>query len=294
METPQGPVAVDTGFIVYNELNYPNLSALFRHLSVATDPTEMSFALSLENGAYEYAGSGLGGFFGQRTNLFKPRHWRLLRDVARFFDTAHDHVAHACDEMTLGAFLEQESYSRAFIEDHIVPMGAAIWSTSMNEMLDFPAPQLHRFLRQSRHAAVSRQTRLAHGFRRQPALCRKTGEGRRVRVSCRQWRGAYRPPSDYVHVADAQGVIRPFDHAVIATHADQALGMLDTPSALEENLLGSFSYQANRAVLHRDPRWMPRRRRLWSSWNYLKAHKGADTDLCVSYWMNRFSPCDQC
>ena len=287
VETPQGHVAVDTGFIVYNELNYPNLSALFRHLSVATDPTEMSFALSLENGAYEYAGSGLGGFFGQRTNLFKPHHWRLLRDVARFFDTAHDHVAHACDEITLGAFLEQESYSRAFIEDHIVPMGAAIWSTSMNEILDFPARSFIDFY--ANHGMLQ--------FRDRPAWRTVSGGSRRYVEKLAKdagfefhvGNGVERivRHQDYVHVADAQGVIRPFDHAVIATHADQALGMLDTPSALEENLLGSFSYQANRAVLHRDPRWMPRRRRLWSSWNYLKARKGADTDLCVSYWMNR-------
>ncbi len=287
VETSQGPVPVDTGFIVYNERNYPNLTALFRHLSVATDPTEMSFALSLENGAYEYAGSGLGGFFGQRTNLFKPRHWRLLRDVARFFRTAHDHVARAGDETTLGAFLQREGCSRAFVEDHIVPMGAAIWSTSMNEMLAFPARSFVDFY--ANHGMLQ--------FRDRPAWRTVSGGSRSYVEKLAKdagfefylGNGVKRivRHQGYVHVSDAQGAIRPFDHAVIATHADQALRMLEAPSPLEENLLGSFSYQTNRAVLHRDPRWMPRRRRLWSSWNYLKARKGADTDLCVSYWMNR-------
>ncbi|WP_321503566.1 FAD-dependent oxidoreductase [Breoghania sp.] len=287
VSTENGPVAVDTGFIVYNELNYPNLTALFRHLGVVTDPTEMSFALSLNKGTYEYAGSGLGGFFGQRSNLFKPRHWQLLSDIARFFKTASEDVARLPQNTTLGAFLKEGGYSTSFVEDHIVPMGAAIWSTNMQGMLDFPARSFVDFY--ANHGMLQ--------FSERPAW-RTVSGGSRNYVSklvadagfeTLKGTGAariVRHPT-YVHVTDTNGVSRAFDHVVVATHADQALKLIDAPDPMEERLLGAFSYQDNLAVLHRDPRWMPRRKRLWSSWNYLKTDHGSETELCVSYWMNR-------
>ncbi|MCX2721358.1 NAD(P)/FAD-dependent oxidoreductase [Roseibium salinum] len=285
--TPEGNVGVDTGFIVYNERNYPNLVALFAHLGVETDKTEMSFALSSNGGAYEYAGSGLGGFFGQRRNVARTSHWKLLNDISRFFRTAQQRAAATSPEIALGTFLDREGFSPAFIENHILPMGAAIWSTTMSEMLEFPARSFIDFYanhgmlqfqnrpqwRSVRGGSRSYVNRLVEdgGFE----ILLETGASRIVRHP------------GYVHVADNRGALRPFDHVVVATHADQALGLLEGPDAAETNLLGSFSYQRNRAVLHRDSRWMPRRKRLWSSWNYIKKNKGADTGLCVTYWMNR-------
>lgn len=137
IETANGTLAVDTGFIVYNAQTYPNLTALFDHLNVATEPTEMSFALSLNNGRYEYAGSGFGGFFGQTRNLLRPRHWRLLSDISRFFRTAEARATNYPANTALGTFLTREGYSQAFIDDHIVPMGAAIWSTVMTVFGNF-------------------------------------------------------------------------------------------------------------------------------------------------------------
>ncbi len=286
-ETPEGRIAVDTGFIVYNERNYPNLSALFRHLDVATEPTEMSFALSLDAGAYEYAGSGFNGFFGQRSNLARPHHWRLLQDLSRFFRTAPKHVEQYPSATTLGAFLQQEGYSEQFIQNHIVPMGAAIWSTSMAGMLGFPARSFVNFY--ANHGMLQ--------FRERPAWRTVTG-GSRCYVERIVNDGGFevqrnvpirrvvRHP-DYVHIVDGRGVVRPFDHAVIATHADQALKLLDDPTPLEAGHLGKFSYQPNQAVLHRDPCWMPTRKRLWSSWNYLKSGGDFEGSLCVTYWMNR-------
>ncbi|PTW54329.1 putative NAD/FAD-binding protein [Breoghania corrubedonensis] len=287
VDTLDGRIAVDTGFIVYNERNYPNLVALFRHLGVASCETQMSFALSLQDGAYEYAGAGLGGFFGQRRNLARASHWRLLRDISRFFETAQKKVAACPPDMTLGAFLTREDYSQTFVDDHIVPMGAAIWSTSMTEMLDFPARSFVDFY--ANHGMLQ--------FKDRPNWRTVTG-GSRNYVHRLVQDGDFEICHDnaikrvvrhpgYVHIVDAQGAIRPFDHVVMATHADQALAMIEAPTPREERLLGSFSYQANRAVLHRDPRWMPRRKRLWSSWNYLKRDEGAESELCVTYWMNR-------
>ena len=285
--TPEGLVAVDTGFIVYNAPNYPNLTALFDHLGVASEDTEMSFALSLGGGAYEYAGSGFGGFFGQPRNLARVGHWRLLRDIAKFFRTARSRVDLYPAATPLGTFLKREGYSQEFISDHIAPMGAAIWSTGMQRMLAFPARSFVDFY--GNHGMLQ--------FRRRPAWRTVTG-GSRQYVARLVGDGGFEVQTgnaarrvvrhqNYVHIADGRGVVRPFDQVVIATHADQALRLLDEPDALEQRLLGSFGYQTNRAVLHRDARFMPRRKGLWSSWNYLKTGEGEDASLCVTYWMNR-------
>ncbi len=287
VETPEGTVGIDTGFIVYNELNYPNLTAFFRHLGVVTEPTEMSFALSLDGGAYEYAGSGFTGFFGQYRNLINPAHWQLLRDVSRFFKTAPDRVRDVPSDMTLGDFLSLEGYSAAFVHDHIVPMGAAIWSTPMADMLRFPVRSFVNFY--ANHGMLQ--------FRGRPAWRTVTGGSRnyvdRV-VSDGGFEVVRGAPVErvarnehYVHISDARGVIRPFDHVVIAAHADQALDMLDEPHPLEALHLGRFGYEENLALLHTDTRWMPRRKRLWSSWNYLKSGPGHEERLSLTYWMNR-------
>lgn len=287
VETSSGRIAVDTGFIVYNTHNYPNLCALFRQLGVETEPTEMSFALTLDQGAYEYAGAGINGFFGQRRNLWRPRHWRLLNDISRFFRSARSRIQRYPEAITLGSFLTQEEYSDGFIRDHIIPMGAAIWSTPMEEMLEFPARSFIDFY--ANHGMLQ--------FRQRPAWRTVTSGSRsyvqrviedgRFEVQGRnQVQRVVRHP-DFVHIVDARGVVRPFDHAVIATHADQALRLLDKPSKPESEYLGKFSYQRNQAVLHRDPRWMPKRKRLWSSWNYLKSGSESEGSLCLTYWMNR-------
>ena len=285
--TPDGAIGVDTGFIVYNELNYPNLTAFFRHLGIVTQPTEMSFALSLDGGAYEYAGNGFAGFFGQRRNIVKPGHWRLLRDISRFFKTAPDRIDGFPPETTLGDFLVQEDYSDEFVRNHIVPMGAAIWSTPMAGMLGFPARSFINFY--ANHGMLQ--------FRDRPDWRTVTGGSRQYvnRLVADggfevQWgTGVQRVVrhNSYAHIADTRGVVRPFDHVVIATHADQALKMLDEPNELESRLLAKFAYEPNRAVLHHDPRWMPKRKRLWASWNYLKKGPGLDSHLCLTYWMNR-------
>lgn len=290
VETPDGPIAVDTGFIVYNEANYPNLTALYDHLGVETHPTDMTFALSMNNGGYEYSGSGMNGLFGQRRNVVNLRHWQLLSDLTRFFRNAQQQVAGYPDSISLGQFLLNERYSKAFVQDHIVPMGAAIWSTSIAEMLNYPARSFVDFY--ANHSLLELGNRPAwrtvkDGSRKYVERMIADGgfEIQRGNGACR----ISRHPA-FVHITDERGVSRPFDHAVVATHADQALGLLDQPDALETRLLERFTYQKNTAVLHRDARWMPRRKRLWSSWNYLKQGDAANGELCVTYWMNQLQP----
>jgi uncharacterized protein len=142
---PSGPIAVDTGFIVYNELNYPNLTALFAHLGVETQKSEMSFTASLRGGDLEYSGSNLVGLFGQRRNLVRPRFWRMLRDVLRFYGEAPELLAAGAASLSLGAYLEREGYSAAFVDDHLLPMAAAIWSTDTATMREHPAQAFVHF-----------------------------------------------------------------------------------------------------------------------------------------------------
>jgi uncharacterized protein len=279
---------VDMGFIVYNTASYPNLIALFDTLDVATAPTNMSFAVSRNNGAYEYSGSGFGGVFGQRRNLANPRHWRMVSDILRFFRAAPA-VLNGPD-LTLGNYLAAHRYSDAFIEDHILPMAAAIWSMPKTQALEFPAKAFVRFF--ANHGLLQARNRpewrtVAGGSRTYVDAIRatlpggvRTGSG--VAAVTRSDMGCT--------VIDGKGAQNLFDHVVIAAHADDALALLTDASADERRLLGAFRYTANRAVLHDDPRFMPKRRAVWASWNYLDKGRDDTAAPSVTYWMNRLQP----
>jgi predicted NAD/FAD-binding protein len=288
VRAPEGERPVDTGFIVYNTQSYPNLIAFFDELGVPTAPTNMSFAVSLGDGAYEYSGTGAHGLFGQLSNLAKPAHWRMAADILRFFREARELAATDDDHgLSLGAWLAARGYSEAFVERHILPMGAAIWSTPTREILTFPALAFARFF--SNHGLLQVKGRppwrtvdggsrvyVAEAVKRSGATV-IAGNGAR-RLLRRE---------DGVDVGLADGTTRQFDHVVIAAHADDALAMLADADPLERGTLGLFRYVPNRAVLHTDPSLMPRRRRLWSSWNFIGTEDGR---LAVSYWMNRLQP----
>lgn len=283
-------VPVDTGFIVYNEASYPNLVALFDALGVPTSPSRMSFAASLDGGRYEYSGSGVGGLFGQTSNLMRPSHWRMTADIFRFFRESKALLAIDGDDgPSLGDYLGSKRYSRAFIDRHILPMAAAIWSTPSAEVMRFPVASFVRFF--ANHGLLQ--------ARNQPIWRTVTG-GSRVYVEriLADMRGRIALGSAITRIErNTRGVrVRTqsedahFDACVIATHADQALSLLADPDGDERRLLGAFSYQSNRAVLHRDASLMPRRRRLWSSWNYLGRGAGQEQTLSLTYWMNNLQP----
>jgi hypothetical protein len=277
---------IDTGFIVYNESTYPNLTALFRHLDVATKPSEMSFAASLDGGRLEYSGSSLAGLFAQKRNLVSPRFWTMLREILRFFRQAPRDLG-SIGEATLDAYLEASRFGPALREDFLYPMAAAIWSTPAAEVGAYPAESFIRFFQN-------------HGLLRaigQP-IWRTVAGGAQVYVE-RMLRGvsgdirvgspvrSLRRRDDGVTVIDDKGEADSFDHVVIGAHADQALAMLDGPTARERECLGAFRYIPNHAVLHTDARAMPRARRAWSSWNYMSISHGESRSLSVTYWMNR-------
>ena len=284
VDTGSGPV--DTGFIVYNEMTYPNLTALFRHLGVATKPSEMSFAVSLDGGHLEYCGANLLGLFAQPRNLVRARFWSMLHDLLRFYRNAPRDAANL-GTLTLDEYLDAGGYGAAFRDDHLYPMAAAIWSTPAAQIGKYPAVGFIRFC--ANHGLLRLTGRpiwrtveggsRAYVARLTQQFVDRIAVGRGVR-RVRRVPGA-------VDIDDAQGRTERFDHAVVATHADQALRILADPGRDERQLLGGFSYNRNLAILHSDPLLMPRRRATWSSWNYISRRAGDMNRLFVTYWLNR-------
>ncbi|KAB1115124.1 NAD(P)/FAD-dependent oxidoreductase [Neorhizobium galegae] len=292
-ESPNGPVAVDTGFIVYNETTYPNLTALFRTLEVPTTISDMSFAVSLNGGAFEYSGGTGSGLFAQKTNLVRPRFWSMMRDLLRFYRNAPRDLA-VMGSVSLDDYLNRNGYGRAFRDDHLYPMAAAIWSTPAMEVGSYPAAGFIKFC--SNHGLLELWNRpvwrtVKGGSREYVArLSRRFAD--RIRLSTPVEAIRRRPGS--VEIRDSQGRVSVFDDVVIATHADQALRMLGDANDEERRILGAFRYSCNEAVLHGDTAVMPKRRAAWSSWNYVadtRADTGnGPTQPSITYWMNRLQP----
>ncbi|MEO7222382.1 MAG: FAD-dependent oxidoreductase [Devosia sp.] len=294
VNTGETETAVDTGFIVYNEHNYPNLTALFDHLGVATQASSMSFAASLDGGRLEYAGGGgPTGMFGQRSNTISLRFWLMLRDIGRFYHEAPKLVGRAdYEHLTLGEYLDRNGYTSAFIEDHLLPMGAAIWSTTAQQMRGYPLGAFVRFFvhhglldlvnrpkwRTVTGGSASYVKRLVGGIHDV-----RLGAGA---AQVHRERGG-------VTVIDTHGERSWFTDVVIATHANQALNLLADPDPAEASFLGAFDYTDNQAVLHRDTALMPQRQRVWSSWNYIgESSDSGERPLCVTYWMNKLQSLD--
>lgn len=283
---PGGEVAVDTGFIVYNESAYPNLTALYAHLGVPTKPSQMSFSVSLDGGALEYAGTDLRGLFAQRSNLVNARFWSMLRDLLRFYREA-PRDAPTIGLLPLDEYLDRGGYGRAFRDDHLYPMAAAIWSTPAATIGRYPTEAFVRFCSNHHLLTLSQRPlwRTVDGGSRE--YVRRMAQAIGAGVRGGRAAVAVLSDADGAQVATDDGQTpEHYDEVVIATHADQALRLLPDAGRDEARLLGAFAYSRNRAVLHSDPRLMPRRAAVWSSWNYLADRNRRDA-LCVSYWMNR-------
>ncbi len=280
-----GVHGVDTGFIVYNPPNYPNLCALFDHLDVATKMAPMTFSVSLDDGAYEYSGTRVGGLFGQPSTLLSLDHWRMLKDVLRFFRNAPGDARRLPLECTLGTYLAQEGYSTSFIRKHLAPMAGAIWSTPLDAMMDYPVRAFVSFFQNHGLLQISNrpQWRTVEGGSRSYVERMLQDGAFEVRLTT-PVRSIARSPGG-VRITDNCGEVCAFDHVVLATHADQSLRMLQDADRQETDLLQAFRYTDNLAVVHSDPALMPKRKSLWSSWNYIGRNDNSGA-LTVSYWMN--------
>lgn len=283
--TDEGPVPVDTGFIVFNNHNYPNLVGLFDHLGVRTEDTDMSFGVSIGPGNLEYEGS-LPGLLAQPGNLMKPDYWRMLADLVRFYRTARHRVADSSPDQSLGDFIAREGYGKPFLDQHLLPMAAAIWSCPVETMLAFPARSFIAFLENHRlmNFIDRPQWRTVSGGSRQ--YVSRIAETLQDRVHLNTTITAItRKAGGVVLSIKGEGDVW-FDKVILAGHADQMLPLISDAADDERNILGAFDFQPNRVLLHSDPVLMPQRRRAWASWSYLTRERIED-GLCVTYWMNR-------
>ncbi len=287
-------IPVDTGFIVYNDATYPNLIALFDHLGVPTKPSDMSFSVSLDRGRLEYAGDTLFSLFAQRRNLLRPGFYAMIADILRFFRRAERDAADpAFSNVTLGDYLDAKRYGERFRTEHLVPMGAAIWSSPMADIMAFPFTSFVRFF--SNHGLLKLTNRplwrTVDGGSRAYVARLTAAFADRIRLN-RPVDMVLRHPT-HVEVTSG-GETERFDQVVLACHGDHALELLGDADRAEERVLGGFRYQRNRAVLHRDPALMPRRRAAWASWNYLAgATRDPKAQVAVTYWMNRLQSIDR-
>jgi predicted NAD/FAD-binding protein len=287
VDAPERRIAIDTGFIVYNVASYPNFVALLSQLGVETTETDMSFAVSLDNGAYEYNGNGLLGVFAQRSNVVRLSHYRMIADILRFFKEAT--TLDADPTLSLGDWLRQRRYSRAFVDRHILPMAAAIWSAPVKDLSAFPAVAFARFF--ANHGLLQAtgrpRWRTVVGGSRTYVAKIAAALGTRIRLRIAATRIERSPAGASVTFSDGSCAI--FDDVVLAGHADEALSLLADATPHERAVLGAFRFMPNTAMLHTDISLLPKRRRAWAAWNYIDTGSGPNA-LCVSYWMNALQP----
>jgi predicted NAD/FAD-binding protein len=282
VDAADGPQEVDTGFIVFNEERYPSFVKLLRKLGVESQASSMSFSVSSEVDGLEYSNRSL---FAQRRNAVRPSFLRMIADIVRFNRSSRKLLLETNDSVLLGSFLEENRYSRAFIEDFLYPMGAAIWSADPLHMREFPARFFAQFFSNHRFLDVFGQPewRVIRGGSKR--YVEKLTAGFRDRIRTRTPVASIRRTKDHVLVTARDGAPEPFDEVVIATHGDQALAILEDATPDEREVLGSFRFQENVAVLHTDRRLMPRARNAWACWNaYVPLHpKGR---VALTYDMN--------
>ena len=294
------PVSVDIGFIVYNELNYPDLTALFAHLGVETVESCMSFAVTADAGRFEWKGGGVNwrktaeGLFAQRRNLLSPSYLWMLRDILTFNQqSVEDYAAGRLAGLTLGDYFKSRHFAPRLLTDYLAPMGAAIWSAPASEMLDFPAENFVAFFNNHRLLQYDRPVWRTVKGGSQRYVERLTAAFRdRMRLGCAVTSVERTPHGVVVH--DSHGRSDHYDHVVISAHSDQALAMLGDADPHERDILGAIGYAPNTVYLHRDERLMPRRKRAWASWNFLRWQR-RDTmanDVAVTYWMNNLQGID--
>jgi predicted NAD/FAD-binding protein len=290
VETPEGMVPVDTGFIVFNRRNYPLLTKLFEHLKVPVTKSDMSFGASIQNSWLEFGTQRMLGIFAQKRNLLRPAFWGMLLDILRFNKNAKRYLERDAS-ITLGQCLDELKMGRWFRHYFLLPMGACIWSTPLSQMLAFPAQSFIRFFdnhglltirNQSQWYTVVGGSKEYVGYLTLPfksCIRLNTSINSVKRVECG------------IRVIDSHGHVEQFDEVVFACHADQALRMLEKPTPEELNVLGSFRYQNNRMVLHSDLSFMPKKKAAWASWVYLsETREDKSHAVSLSYWMNLLQP----
>jgi predicted NAD/FAD-binding protein len=284
VDLPEGKIPVDTGFIVFNDWTYPNFISLMKEIGIEGKATEMSFSVKDEQKDFEYNGHTLNTLFAQRRNLVRPSFWLMLRDITRFNKEAKELLENNEDQLTLGDFLKERKYGNLFCDHYIIPMGAAIWSTSTEQMLHFPVKYFAHFF--ENHGLLNIVNRpqwyTISGGSQEYVKKLSSSFIDNIRLSTPVM-GIQRKPN-FVEIFSSAGK-ELFDEVVIACHSNQALQLLQDATILEKEILGLIPYQRNEAVLHQDVSLLPNRRKAWASWNYHLDHTQQET-VAVTYNMN--------
>ena len=283
IEQENNKYSVETGFIVLNDKNYPIFTSLLKHLNIGVNNSSMSFSVSVDKGQFEYSSSYIG-LLGQTKNIIDPKYWGMLRDINYFYNNALRDVKDCPDNETLGQFLKRFNYSNKFIDYHLVPMTASIWSCPTKSILNFPIKSLlvffenHKLLNiynRPKWSTVNKGSR-EYVKKIQSLLKGKIYTNAKVNKISKSKEGIR------VHYQDG---IKTFDKVILACHADQSSEILIENFSEEANLLKDFKYQKNTSILHSDINFMPKRKSVWSSWNYI-TETGNSGNLSITYWMN--------
>lgn len=278
------PIDVDVGFIVYNGLNYPNLTGFFDALNVETQPSDMSFAVSNPEG-FEWA-STTRGIFACKRNFFRPRFHRFWREILHFNDVAREELAAGrIGPESLGVWLDTHGFSRDVCQNYILPMGGAIWSTPPGQIMDYPALSFFNFF--NNHRLMHRERpkwRTVSGGSAQYVRKMRTLLGERLRLGEAVERISRVANRVLIELADGQKQV--FDDVIMATHSDTTRSLLNEDMEEERFLLNSVRYRPNRIYLHRDASYMPKRKAAWASWNVMD-DQSSEGAICLTYWMNR-------
>lgn len=281
----KGKLNIDTGFIVLNDRSYPNFISLLEELEVDIQKTEMSFSVKCEHSGLEYNGNNLDTLFAQRRNLFRPGFYRMIADILRFNREATEAINNTHSDQSLGEFLHNNNYSEIFINKYIVPMGAAIWSTNPDDMFSFPARFFFKFF--LNHGLLSVNDRpqwyVIKGGSNSYVKKLIMGFEDKIRTDCPVDKIVRY--DDYVEIHTQRHGVEIFDYVFIASHSDQALNMLQQPTAQERETLSAIQYQKNEAVLHTDRSLLPIRKKAWASWNY-HIPRDTRTNVALTYNMN--------
>lgn len=285
-------IPVDTGFIVFNHRNYPNLTALFARLGVNVKNSDMTYAFTSDSGAFEWGAKDLNTVFGQRRNLLRPWFLNLFREVMRFNREVKDRVAND-PAITLGTLIDAMGLSDKFKRYYLLPMAGAIWSSPPQQMLKFPARVFVNFFHNHGLLAMDGQPQwlTVDGGAQQYVQRLSAKLKSRPLIGCPAV--SVERHAGGVRIADATGRQADYDHVVFACHTDESLALLKDAADAERSALGAIKYQRNLAILHKDPRFMPKRRRCWASWNYHASGDGAEPLVTLTYWMNKLQSIDE-
>jgi predicted NAD/FAD-binding protein len=275
-------VPVDLGFIVFNELTYPNLIKFFNDLNVPFEKSNMTFSVSIKDTNIEYGGSGFNAIFANKLNLFNFNFLKMIKEIIKFYNYAPSLLNQDIEEETLGNYLERSNLSKYFIEYHIIPMVAAIWSMPFIKAKEMPLKLFLNFFINHGLFKLKNRPQWYTVTNRSRTYVKKIIEKISGEVFKNYKVDRISRSDDNIRISIGNEYLD-YDHVVLASHADQSLNILEDPTNQEKEILGKFTYVSNTAFLHTDQNLMPLRKKAWSSWNSITK----DNKTCVTYWLNK-------